>query len=234
MGNCITLYQFPSPGYFIKNNIIMNGIKTKFLFLLLVVIFSSISGFSQGPLNDFEYDKEDLNIILKELGFITFKVPIKQNKNQIVDFIFEEYVNGILVNQKSLITEAKFKFEKAGVDWWKKYFVAVKDSIYYSRFYFIKRDSSVTLRLKTHGYSSNENITTLGSALFDCRMIDSTKLEIDKYGSLSVKEDGDVLFLYANKKNIKDPLWCPSGLPKSEVIKRFEYVLYVRTKSYNN
>ena len=206
----------------------------KNILLLLSIMFSSIFSFSQGSLNDFEYDKEDLNIILKELGFITFKVPIKQNKNQLVDFIFEEYVNGILVNQKSLITEAKIKFEKAGVDWWKKYFIANTDSVYYSRFYFIKRDSSVILRLKTHGYSSNENITILGSALFDCRMIDSAKLEIDKSGSLSVKENGDVLFLYANKKNIKDPLWCPSGLPKSEVIKRFDYVFYVRTKSYDN
>jgi hypothetical protein len=197
-------------------------------------MFSSILCFSQGPLNDFDYDKEDLNIILKELGFITFKVPIKQNKTQLVDFIFEEYINEKMVNQKSLISEAKNKFEKAGVDWWKKYFTADKDSIYYSRFYFIRRDSSVILRLKTHGYSSNENITSLGSALFDCRMIDSAKLEIDKSGSISPKDNGDILFLYANKQNVKEPLWCPSGLPKSEVIKRFDYVLYIRIKNFDN
>ncbi len=202
--------------------------------LLLFIICLSFSSFSQGPLNDYEYDKEDLNIIFKELGFTTFKVPIRQNKNQLVDFIFEEYQNGILVNQKSLISDAKIKFEKAGVDWWKKYFAAEKDSIYYNRFYIIKRDSSLILRLKTHGYSSFENITSLGSALFDSRIVDLAKLEIDKNGSLSPEKNADVLFLYANKKNSKEPLWCPSGLPKAEVIKRFDYVLFIKIKEFQN
>lgn len=202
--------------------------------LVLLFISFSYSSFSQGPLNGYEYDKEDLNIIFKELGFTTFKVPIRQNKNQLVDFIFEEYQNGTLINQKSLISDAKIKFEKAGVDWWKKYFAAEKDSIYYNRFYFIRRDSTLILRLKTHGYSSFESITSLGSALFDSRIVDSAKLEIDKYGSLSPEKNADVLFLYANKKNSKEPLWCPSGLPKSEVIKRFDYVLFIRIKEFQN
>ena len=95
----------------------------KIIPILLLLVSSNV--FSQGTLNDFPYDKDDLNIILNEMGFHTFKYPIKQSVNQLCDFIIEEYQDGKLVNTKSIVQSTRKKFEDYGLDW-KKYFNPLK------------------------------------------------------------------------------------------------------------
>jgi len=203
--------------------------KTKFILLFLLA--SPFFVFTQGLNNEFNYDMEDLNTILKEMGFVTFKFPVKQDATQLYDFIIEEYINGKLINEKSMITTARKKFEDYGIDW-TKYFKPQKDSIYFHRFYFIKNDTAVTIRLKSHGYSAVEKLDNLGISLFDLRALESVKTEIDSTGYIKLDRSKDLIFLYANKNDNKEPLWCPSGLPKMEVIKRFYYVFYITIKEY--
>jgi hypothetical protein len=203
--------------------------KTKLI--LLTVLFIPCFSFSQGLNNDFDYDKEDLNTILKEIGFVTFKFPVRQDTTQLCDFVIEEYLNGKLVSEKSVITAAQKKFDEYGIDW-TKYFKPKKDSIYFHRFYFIKNDTAVTVRLKSHGYSTIEKLDNLGLSLFDLRALEAIKAEIDSVGYVKLNKPKDLIFLYANKSDSKEPLWCPSGLPKKEVIKRFHYVLFISIKEY--
>lgn len=202
--------------------------------ILLIIFFYSNHVFSQGTLNDFPYDKDDLNIILNEMGFHTFKYPIKQSVNQLCDFVIEQYQDGILLNTKSIIQSTRKKFEEYGIDW-KKYFNPLKDSIYFHRFYFKKQDSTLSLRIKSQGSSSVETINKLGSSLYDLRTLDKIKSEIDENDFLTVDSEKDLIFLYSNMNNVRsEPLYCPSGLPKNEVIKRFKYVLYIKLKLYKN
>jgi hypothetical protein len=198
------------------------------LFIILSIPFFS---FSQGLNNDFEYDKDDLNAILKEMGFVTFKFPVKQDTTELFDFVLEEYINGKMVSEKSIITSAQKKFAGYGIDW-TKYFRPKKDSIYFHRFYFIKKDTAVTIRLKSHGYSTVEKLDNLGISLFDLRALEAIKTETDSTGYIRLNKPKDLIFLYANKSESKEPLWCPSGLPKKEVIKRFYYVLFISIREY--
>ncbi len=211
------------------NNFKILHMKTRLI--LLIILSSPIFLFSQGLNNDFDYDKEDLNAILKEIGFVTFKFPVKQDTAQLFDFVIEEYINGKLISEKSMITAAQKKFSEYGIDW-TKYFKPKKDSNYFHRFYFIKKDTAVTIRLKSHGYSTVENLDNLGISLFDLRALEAIKTEIDSIGYINLNKPKDLIFLYANKGDSKEPLWCPSGLPKKEVIKRFYYVLFISMKEY--
>jgi hypothetical protein len=72
----------------------------------------------------------------------------------------------------------------------------------------------------------------LGISLFDLRALEAIKTEIDSTGYIELNNPKELIFLYANKNDSKEPLWCPSGLPKKEVIKRFYYVLFISIKEY--
>lgn len=198
------------------------------LFIILSIPFFP---FSQGLNNDFEYDRDDLNAILKEIGFVTFKFPVKQDTTQLCDFVIEEYIDGKLISDRSIIATAQKKFDEYGIDW-TKYFKPKKDSVYFHRFYFIKKDTGVTIRLRSHGYSTVEKPDNLSVSLYDLRALEAIKTEIDSTGYIELNKPRDLIFLYANKNDSKEPLWCPSGLPKKEVIKRFYYVLFITIKEY--
>ncbi len=202
--------------------------------IVLSLFFVSSCAYSQGLLNNFQYDKDDLNIIFDEIGFHTFKYPIKQDVNQICDFVIEQYHDGKLVSEKSIVQVTREKYEKFGLDW-EKYFNPTTDSIYLHRFYFIKKDSTLSLRIKTHGSTSVETFNSIGNSLFDVRTLDNINSEIEKNKYITLESSSDLIFLYSNlNKNKTEPLWCPSGLPKNEVIKRFKYVLYITLKKYSN
>ena len=68
--------------------------------------------------------------------------------------------------------------------------------------------------------------------LFDFRAFEAIKTEIDSTGYIELNKLKDLIFLYANKNDSKEPFWCPSGLPKMEVMKRFYYVLFISIKEY--
>jgi hypothetical protein len=191
-----------------------------------------MSVFSQGTNNDFDYDEKDLNIIFSELGFTTFKYPIRQDTNQIFDFVIEEFKNGDLISSRSIIDYTKDQFKKYGLDPI-NYFQVKKDSVYLHRFYFIKRDTALIIKVNTHGVTALQNIKTLGQATFDLRTQFEIKTEIDSLGYIECDKQKDLLFLYANAPNDKEPLWCPAGMPREMVIKKFYYVLFVSIKKYN-
>lgn len=92
----------------------------------------------------------------------------------------------------------------------------------------MKKDSVLSIRIKSHGYSTVEKTPNLGVSLLRARW--ATKTEIDSFGYLKLDRPKDLLFLYANKDSNKEPLWCPSGLPKEEIVKRYYYVLFIWMK----
>ncbi len=182
---------------------------------------------SQGLNNEVPYDNSDLNIIFKELGISTFKFPIKQDTNQLYDFIIEEYIDGKLVSEKSIIDKAKKIFEPYNIDAM-QYFEPEKDSVYYHRFYLIRKDSSLSIKISTHGFSTLEEISSTTFSTFAARARWSIKKEMDSNGFININKPKDLMYLYANKDSSKEPLWCPSGLPKAEIIKRYYYVLFIK------
>jgi len=197
-----------------------------------LIILSPLIGQSQGLNNNYDYAREDLNMLFTQMGFSTFKFPIKQDTTQLCDFIIEEFINGKAVSKKTLVSLAKEKFQPYGIDY-KKYFKPKKDSIYFHRFYFFKKDTALVVRVKTQGYSTNVKLENANTSLYDLRARWNIKEETDSLGFIQLNGEKDLLFLYANSKdNKEEPLWCPSGLPKKEILKRYYYVAFISTKEY--
>ena len=86
----------------------------KTLKLIGILLIFPFTLYSQGTNNNFNYDKEDLNVIFKELGISTFKYPIKQSPDQLVNFIIEEYENKELIKKISVIDEINGAAIRAG------------------------------------------------------------------------------------------------------------------------
>ncbi|WP_133356254.1 hypothetical protein [Seonamhaeicola sediminis] len=203
--------------------------------LLFLLTFSiSIYTFSQGANNDFEYDKTDLESITKELGFYIFKFPVKQNSKQLYDIEIEEFENGQMINNISLIKDTKGKFKKYGIEA-SNYFIPKKDSdsIYFHRFYFHKKDSLISLKIKSHGMESKYDFSLAGKSTLDLSAIYTAKDEIDSLGFIKIEHTKPLMFLYANsEKDKEEPLWCPSGIKKEDLVKRFYYVILISMKEF--
>lgn len=205
----------------------------KTLKLIGIVLSFTINLYSQGMNNNLDYDKEDLNIIFKELGISTFKFPVKQSSDQIMDIVLEEYENKELINRISIIDETQKSFEAIGIDAL-SYFKPKADSVYLHRFYFIKGDSIVKVRIKTHGIQTFKEFSLKGKSLFDINTHAdvSTVLKDDDY--LEFNNIPEVLvYLYANSSEEKDkPLWCSNGLSKQELLEQFHYFIFVSVQPY--
>jgi hypothetical protein len=206
---------------------LMMRTKTILLFLLLML---PICSYSQGTGNKFPYDETDFEFLFSELGLSTFKFPIKQNKNQILDFLIEEYKEGTLISSKSVFEDTKNSFKEYGLDP-TYYFEAKKDSVYFHRCYFHMYEDSLKIVVKTHGVTTVTNIKIPGNPTFSFRAVDDIQSKIDSLGQLEIPVQKDLLFLYANSPLDKSPLWCPSGLSRESVIKKFYYVLYISAKN---
>ena len=207
--------------------------------ILIVMSFISlnyVNGYSQGTNNDFEYDKVDLNVITKELGIQTFKFPIEQKENQIIDFVITQYENGKLKKKISIVDELKKTFERYGID--EKKYLKPNDSLespYFHRFYFIKRDSIMELRIKTHGAEKPIKFNFENLSTYNSRAHNSTKFETDSLGYLKLNNNKNkkLAFLYANSKNEPNkPLNCPSGLSKENIVELFYYAIFIETNKY--
>jgi hypothetical protein len=208
----------------------------KLLIIILLINLNYISGYSQGTNNDFEYDKEDLNVIAKELGIQAFKFPIEQKKDELIDIIIEQYENKKLIKKLSIIDEYKKAFEKYGIDG-VKYFKPDGnfESPFFHRFYFIKRDSIMEIKIKTHGVEKTIKFNFENLSLYDTRAHNSTMFEIDSLGYLKLNNSKNkkLMFLYANSKNEQNkPLNCPSGLPKENIVDLFYYAIFIELKKY--
>ena len=129
-------------------------------------------------------------------------------------------MNGEAQRSISIIESTKENFKQYGLDPM-YYFEVKKDSIYFHRFYFHKSDTSLKIIIKTQGVQSVENIKIPGKPTFDLRALDEIRAEIDSLGYLEVGESKDLLFLYANAPEDKNPLWCPAGMPRETVMRSF-------------
>ena len=200
-----------------------------------IIVFSlifTVKLYSQGTNNNFDYDKDDFNVIFKELGISTFKFPIKQGSDQLLNIVFEEYEDKKLTKKISVIDDTKQTFEQIGVNGL-SYFKAPQDSVYFHRFYFFKNDSTIKIRVKTHGIEMTKDFNFNGKSLYSINTyIDGSKSESNLYTEIG-DEPQILLFLYANSIDEKNkPLWCPNGLSKEQLLERFYYFIFISIESY--
>ena len=186
---------------------------------------------AQGTNNKFDYDEVDFNVIFKELGITTFKFPVKQNANQLLNIVIEEYEDKKLLNSISVIDEAKKSFGQIGIDA-TSYFKPEADSIYYHRIYFISKDSTVRVRIKSHGFEMPREFSLSGKSTFSFNAFSNFKNE-NNIRFLEVNNPEILMYLYANSLDEKNkPLWCPSGLTKEQLLERFYYFIFISIEPY--
>ncbi|MEM6265038.1 MAG: hypothetical protein AAGI38_21185 [Bacteroidota bacterium] len=183
--------------------------------------------FAQGTNNPYEYDKEDFDLILKELGVSIFKFPVQQSSSNLYDVVVEEYEKNKLISTQSLFTITKESFASIDLDP-TGYSKMEKDSIYWARFFIKVEDTAVVIRPKMHGVSGNMSFDFSGKSNYSLRALFTVKEQIDSLGHVAVNQEAPLLFLYANNKTADEQtLFCPAGIPKKQLIKRFHYVLFV-------
>jgi hypothetical protein len=203
----------------------------KVIKIMGMFLFFSVNLSAQGLNNNFDYDKEDFNVIFKELGITTFKFPVKQSVNQIFNIVIEEYEDKKLINSISVIDDVKGQFEEIGWDVI-SYFKPKADSIYFHRFYFIEKDSTLKVRIKSHGIELFKEFSLSGKSTFSFSAFDIFTLENNSY--LEVDKPAILMYLYANSSNEEDkPLWCPTGLSKEQLLERFYYLIFISIEPYS-
>ena len=207
--------------------------KMKAIKLILILLFFTPDLFAQGTNNDFDYDKEDLNVIFKELGISTFKFPIKQTPDQLLNIIIEEYENKELIKKISVIEDVKSAFEQYGMDGL-SYFKPETDSVYFHRFYFFKDDSTVKIRVKTHRTELEKKFSFEGKSLYGINTNGDTGSELRNNPYIEIGDEPEILlYLYANSAEEKDkPLWCPNGLSKEQLLENFYYFIFITIETY--
>lgn len=196
--------------------------------LTVIFLIFTCKLYSQGMNNDFDYDKEDLNIIFRELGVNMSKFPIQQNANQFMDIIIEEYENKELIKRISVIDATKKLFEPHGINAL-SYFKPEKDSVYMHRFYFFKNDSTIKIKLQSQNMVTGEDFNFKGKSLYYINTDSNISSEIRDNQYIKITDEPKMLlYLYANSLEDKDkPLWCPAGLSKEELLKRFYYLIFI-------
>jgi hypothetical protein len=200
-----------------------------FIFFLLPLGMTPY-GFAQGINNDFEFDQEDFNYVFKKLGYGVFKFPVRQSKSELFDFVLEEYRDRQLVKRHTVIETAQEAFKVVEVDvkdyMRPKLAEGVTDSVFLHRIYSERKDSTLTLFVKTHGVSSPIEFSVHDLSVGDIRARFEVKEELDAQGFLSVEDSKWLLFFYANK-DPNEPLWCPAGLSKEQIVKQFYFAVFV-------
>ena len=218
-----------SRGNLLKRRV-LNVRAVKIIGILLVFAFQLNA---QGTNNNFDYDKDDFNVIFKELGITTFKFPIKQGTDQLLNIVLEEYENKELIKKVSVIDDVKQSFGQIGINGL-SYFKPENDSTYFHRFYFFKNDSTMKIRMKTHGIELEKVFNFEGKSLYSINTDGSIGDELRKNQYIAFKNENSILlYLYANSLNEKDkPLWCPNGLSKEQLLERFYYFVFISVEPY--
>jgi hypothetical protein len=212
-----------------KKKCLLNLKAIRLICLFLVV---AIKLHAQGSNNNFDYDRDDFNMIFKELGISTFKFPVKQDSSQLLNIVLEEYEDKKLLNTISIIDDAKSIFGKIGYNAI-TFFEVEKDSIYFHRFYFVKKDSILRIRIKTHGFEVYKDFSLSGKSAFSFNALADFKSE-DGRKYLEIDKSEIIMFMYANSSEEKDkPLFCPNGLTKEQLLERFHYFIFVSVEPYN-
>lgn len=200
------------------------------ILLMLMIIFSANTVFSQGNNNELPYDNEDFNYIFKSLGLATFKFPIKQTSKEVFDIVIEEYRAGELKKSTSIINRAIELFNPFGIDGL-GYFKIEKDSVYMHRFYFHKKDTVLQLDIKSHGFSMNMKFSLANTSTFDYSALEFEK--IDRIGFLEINNPIEILYMYGNSDKESDkPLLCSNGLSKQQLIKMYNHIIILTVEKY--
>jgi hypothetical protein len=216
-----------------RRHSLKNVLKLKMIPLVGMFLAFAANLNAQGTNNNFEYDNTDMNVIFKELGITTFKFPIKQTTDQMLNIVIEEYEDKKILNSISIIDDAKNIFGSIGIDA-DTYFRPKKDSVYFHRFYFIEKDSIIKIRTKTHGFENSKSFSLIGKSTFSFNAFSNFKSENDK-NYLEIDEPEILVYMYANSSNDKDkPLWCPSGLSKEQLLDRFYYFIFISVEPYKD
>ena len=192
---------------------------------------------AQSTNNDFDYDQEDLRFIFSKLGFHAMKFPIKQQKEEVLDVVIEEYRGGNLISTKTAIGITNEQFKDYGIDAvgyaTPKMKEGQKDSVYWHRIYAQNTDTLLTINVKTHGITVPMEFDVSDLTVANIRAVYETKEDIDKNSYLTVTGRRNLAFFYANN-NPDQALFCPAGMPKENVIKSFYYAVFVSIEPYSN
>lgn len=198
--------------------------------LMLAIIFSSITIFSQGTNNKLPYDNEDFNYIFESLGLTTFKFPIKQTTEELFDLVIEEYRAGDLKKTTSIIKRAIEVFNPYGMDGL-GYFKAKKDSVYMHRFYFHEKDTVLQLDIKSHGFSMKMNFSLTNTSTFNYNALGYE--EMDSTGYLEIENSKELFYMYGNSdKESNMPLQCSNGLSKQQLINTYNHLIILTVEKY--
>jgi len=198
--------------------------------LMLMIIFSSITVFSQGNNNKLPYDNEDFKSIFESLGLATFKFPIKQTSEDLFDIIVEEYRAGDLKKTTSTINRAIELFNPYGIDGL-GYFKVEKDSVYLHRFYFHEKDTVLQLDVKLHGFSMRMNFSLTNTSTFNYNALGFE--EIDSIGYLEIENSKELFYMYGNSDKESDMvLQCSNGLSKQQLIKMYNHLIILTVEEY--
>jgi len=166
--------------------------------------------FGQGENNKYEVDTEDIKNVFEGQGIHIFKYPFQLKKEEYISISYEIFEDGKLIEQKNIIED--FQIDN-GIRF--DHHIARKDTLVFHRFYFYKKNDSLTMKEVLPGIKTLQNI-------------DLSKVKLGGFNSrtnvpeqLSQKEE--LLFYYGNKSG--SLLNCSTGILKSDLIKKYDFVI---------
>lgn len=166
--------------------------------------------FGQGENNNYDIDSEDLKSVFEGQGIHIFKYPFDLKKGEYISISYEIFENGKLTSTKHLIEDFQIN-NKIKID----HHIARKDTTVFHRFYFFEKNDTLIMRQTLPGIKPVEKIdlSKIVTGNFNSR----TNIPSD----ISKKED--ILFYYGNKSKVW--LNCSSGIEKTDLIKRYDFVI---------
>lgn len=178
--------------------------------LLLLFLCLNIFCFGQGENNTYDIDSEDMKNVFEEQGIHIFKYPFTLKKGEYISISYEIFEKGKLTTAKHLIEDFQID-NKIEID----HHIARKDTTVFHRFYFFEKNDTLTMKQNLPGIKPVENIdvSKIVTGSFNSRT------DIPK--DLTKKEE--ILFYYGNTS--KGSLNCSSGISKTDLIKRYDFVI---------
>ncbi|QXP68468.1 hypothetical protein [Polaribacter sp. AHE13PA] len=181
----------------------------KILFITFLILMN-ISLFGQGENNDYDIDSEDLKSVFEGQGIHIFKYPFDLKKGEYISISYEIFENEKLTVKKHLIEDFQIDNEIKF-----NHHIARQDTTIFHRFYFFEKNDILTMRQTLPGIKPVEkiDISKIVTGSFN------SKINIPT--DLTKKEE--ILFYYGNKS--KGWLDCSSGIAKTDLIKRYDFVI---------
>src|SRR5690606_27683298 len=182
----------------------------KRILFLVFLLTLSIYCFGQGENNKYDIDSEDIKNVFEGQGIHIFKYPFDLKKGEYISISYQIFEDGKLTEHKNIIED--FQIDN-GITM--DHHIARKDTIVFHRFYFYKKNDTLSMRQSLPGIKTVQNI-------------DLSKVKLGGFNSrtnaskeLSKKEE--LLFYYGNKSG--GWLNCSTGILKSELIKNYDFVV---------